>query len=320
MVYSCFIPIQTSYDENRFGDMLNTFWQEFEDFHNKQNRFANKNHIWTSSDVRFGNSHFWHFKNSLRYTKILGKFACRVCSKILGIGSAERSWGDVKHLKTNKRLHLSAETTKKQATIYGAYCMEKASMYGQLAKAETDGGPVKCWTDEDFGRQFNMFKDYSDEEEEERSKKQVRFFKAWEEEWEAEAIGKKDPVSVAKLLAKYGGLFFWDEDTEQILYTEPTELDWRKRRGKNKSGYVLPCYPEDFDKDDSDAKDNIEYWEFVDDLRYCICEYYKKHTKLGVQVIEQNAEEEEDVEEPGEQTQSTLVATAARADEESKYH
>lgn len=115
-------------DEALMGELLNTFWQEFEDFHNKLGPYSNKDHIWISTDIRLCNSHFWHSKNSLRYTKILGQFACRVCSKILGIGSAERSWGDVKHLKTNKRSHLSAENIKKQATIYGAYCIEKADI------------------------------------------------------------------------------------------------------------------------------------------------------------------------------------------------
>lgn len=292
-----------NHDEDKFGEILNTFWEEFEDFHTKKGKFANKNHIWTSHDIRFGNSHYWHFKNSLRYTKILGSFACRVCSKILGIGSAERSWGDVKHLKTNKRSHLSGEATKKQATIYGAYCMEKASMFGQMEKE----GPITIWDDNDFDKTFDMSCDK--EGEEVTTRKQIRFFKAWEEDWEEKAILTKDPVSVAKLVAKYGGLAFWDDDTEQILVSEEKELDWRKRRGKNKSGYCLPCYPEDYDKESEDAEDDIVYWEFVSDLRYSIAEHYKKNPSLGVQVLENKDDEE--TAEAAEESQTTL---------ESKYH
>jgi hypothetical protein len=67
----------------------------------------------------------------LRFTSIFGQFACRVCSKIKGIGSAERSWGDVKHLKTNQRSHLSSRATKMQATIFGASCVQLARLKQQ---------------------------------------------------------------------------------------------------------------------------------------------------------------------------------------------
>jgi hypothetical protein len=227
---------------------------------------------------------------SEEYTKVLGKFACRVCSKILGIGLAERSWGDVKHLKTNKRSHLSHDSIKKQATIYGAYCMEKASIYGKMAAEKENQGPIRFWTDEDFDEEFNMFKD--DERNKDKNKV-IRFFKGWEEEWEQAAILNKDPVNEAKLLSKYGGLQFFDEDTEGMLQIESEHLDWRRRR-KDTGGYVLICYPEHYDKDSPNAKDAIEYWAFVDDLRYSICEYYKKNEKLGVQVLEQPGTNEEE--------------------------
>jgi hypothetical protein len=91
------------HDDANLGDMINLFWEEFDFFHNKAGPFENREHIRVSGDVRSGASHIWHSKNSLRYTKVFGQLACRVCSKILGIGSAERAWGDVKHLKTNKK-------------------------------------------------------------------------------------------------------------------------------------------------------------------------------------------------------------------------
>jgi hypothetical protein len=39
----------------------------------------------------------------------MGHVACRVTSKVLGIGAEERSWGDVKQLKNDKRSHLSID-------------------------------------------------------------------------------------------------------------------------------------------------------------------------------------------------------------------
>ena len=69
---------------------------------------------------------------SLRFTKILGRLACRITSKIIGIGSAERNWGDVKHLMSGKRSHLLGKTLEKQATIYGTSCVEIAKISRDL--------------------------------------------------------------------------------------------------------------------------------------------------------------------------------------------
>jgi hypothetical protein len=96
--------------------MIDTFWSEFEDFQGKTGPYAHCPNIWNSVDITQGKLHIWHKKNTLCYTKMMGRLACRVTSKIPGMGSAERSWGDIKHLKTNKRLHLSAESVKMQAT------------------------------------------------------------------------------------------------------------------------------------------------------------------------------------------------------------
>jgi hypothetical protein len=57
---------------------------------------------------------------------VLGYVACRVTSQVLGIGAAERSWGDVKQLKTDKRSHLSVEAVEQQSIIFGAASMHKA--------------------------------------------------------------------------------------------------------------------------------------------------------------------------------------------------
>eukprot|EP00957_Ditylum_brightwellii_P082301 6258080-Ditylum_brightwellii.AAC.1 len=46
--------------------------------------------------------------------------------KILGIGEAERLWGDVKCIKTGKCLHIKDELLKKQLVIFGAASMEKS--------------------------------------------------------------------------------------------------------------------------------------------------------------------------------------------------
>jgi len=115
------IIIKVNNDKEKLGDLINTFWSEFEEFQSKSGPYLEREYIFRNHpDLTDSRTSFWHKKETLRYTKIFGKFACRVCSKILGIGSAVRSWGDVKHLKVNKRSHLSGERVKK--TSYNFWC------------------------------------------------------------------------------------------------------------------------------------------------------------------------------------------------------
>lgn len=86
-------------DEDRY-QKIDTFWSEYSLFKNKLSPY-NRPHIWNSHDIH-NSSHLWHEKYSLPFTKVLGATACRVTSKILGIGACERAWGDVKHLKTGE--------------------------------------------------------------------------------------------------------------------------------------------------------------------------------------------------------------------------
>ena len=81
---------------------LDTFWSEYKNFNQKKYPYDRKYFIWNSKDISDGNSHIWHQNYSLPSTKVLGFVACRVTSKTLGIGSAERSWGDGKKIKSGK--------------------------------------------------------------------------------------------------------------------------------------------------------------------------------------------------------------------------
>ena len=68
------------------------FWTEYTDFQNKNGSFYGDVLIFKSKDIRDGNSHFCNQKYSLPCTKVIGFIACRVTSKVLGIGAAEHSW------------------------------------------------------------------------------------------------------------------------------------------------------------------------------------------------------------------------------------
>ena len=52
--------------------------------------------------------------------------ACRVTSKVLGIGAAERSWGDVKTIKYGKKSAISSNVSEKQSIVYTSACIESS--------------------------------------------------------------------------------------------------------------------------------------------------------------------------------------------------
>jgi hypothetical protein len=86
-----------------------------------------------------------HKKYSLPVTKVLGKLACLVISTILGIGTAERNWKQVKAVKSGQQVNTTIGKTTKQVLIYAQYQQAKAQ--GQMKNRATAG---KLWEDEDF--------------------------------------------------------------------------------------------------------------------------------------------------------------------------
>ena len=80
------------------------FWTECKEFYNKIASFDGDEFIWKIKNIRDVNSHLWHQKYSLPWKKVIGFVTCRFISKVLGIGEAERSLGDVKTIRSGKDL------------------------------------------------------------------------------------------------------------------------------------------------------------------------------------------------------------------------
>jgi len=215
-------------DGPNMDEMMDVFWSEYDEFLSKSGVFGGHDYIWNASVLQVGESYKWHKKYSLPFTKYFGKFACQVTSKILGIGSAERNWGEVKHLKTDKQSHLLAEHTKKQATIFGSDCAERAQIKRDAAtRHEPESTTVDTffWDDDDFDSELD-FNSASYEKEQKKKSKSKHVVKCWMEDWEVEAVAKKDPVAEAKLLQKYGGLEFYDIDNNLGCLICDDELVW----------------------------------------------------------------------------------------------
>lgn len=254
-------------DSDELAEIMNTFWDEFEHFRSKTEYFQ-KSYIWsvTNNDLSTGKSHLWHKKNSLIQTKVFGKFACRVCSKIVGMGSAERNWGDVKYLKSMKRSHLSADAVEKQATIFGASCMADAALERKKALENTTE-PYKFWDEKDFDMQFDMFADVIEKES------TKRYIKCYLEEWEHAYVIKKDEVCEARLLTKYGGLEFDDLDDLSIHYT----IDNKSMEYRRYNGWCVKAY---------EGGQTKEWTPWTIDrtgaLHDCLAAYYAKHPEKNV--------------------------------------
>lgn len=259
-------------DSTEYGSIVNTFWSEFDTFRKKLVPFQ-KPHIWNESnqDLALGHAHRWHAKNSYYHTTYFGKLACRVCSKIVGMGSAERNWGDVKHLKSSKRSHLSTERTEKQATIFGASCMADAALERQKVQ-ETSVACVKFWDESDFNSQFDLLAE--DDSLLPTAKKRV--VKCYFEDWELTDVRSKDIVSQAKLLRKYGGLEFDDIDNGDHYTIDGDEMQWHRV-----NGWMVKAYKKGDDKED--------WTPFVISpnaaLFDCLFLYYNRHPAQNITAI-----------------------------------
>jgi hypothetical protein len=270
-------------DSDELAQVMNTFWDEFEQFKSKTGPFQ-KSYIWSDSnrDLLLGRSYLWHKKNSFFQTTILGKFACRVCSKIVGMGSAERNWGDVKYLKSEKRSHLSAEAVEKQATIFGASCMMDADIERKKVQSNTEER-YKFWDEDDFDKEFDLLGPATTGE------KGQRILKCYFEAWEEEHLRNKSDVSKARFLRKYGGLEFDDVDQAGVHYRIcDKELVFRRRFKEDRGGWSVVAY---------DDKNQKQTWiiEKGCPLHDCIATYYRKHPELNTKILLRK-EQVEDIE------------------------
>jgi hypothetical protein len=87
----------------------------------------------------------WHYTWMLSRTKVLEKLACLVLSKILGIGTAEHNWKQVKKIKDGDRSHLGPEVTSNITNIYGQYQQVKS-----CNRDDQRSSVDKLRTEEDF--------------------------------------------------------------------------------------------------------------------------------------------------------------------------
>jgi hypothetical protein len=256
--------------------LIDTFMEEYGDFTNRRGVFARDN-IWIMAADKNCKAYRWHFKYSYQQTKVMGKLACLVLSKILGIGTAERNWKQVKAVKSGQRVNTSIDKTRKQVLIYAQYQQMRAQ-----AQAMTLSAAGRLWDDKDFeGLKMDVFckeiqMSLVDEKVGE-PEEPVRILRLWKEQWELKKIGPQgNQLLEARLMNKYGGLKLCDIDEGNRVMTV-TKIIFEKQRGKNAYHVftTLPGYDPAIG-DNEEANDPYwQQWEINEDLHDCMRTYYE---------------------------------------------
>ena len=144
--------------EKELHESLDMFWSEYTNFNQNNDPFDGNEFIWNSKDISDVNSHLWHQKYSLPSTKVLGFVAWRVTLKILGIWSADRSWGDVKTIKPGTTSALGSDISKNPSIVYTSACIEELSIVKTLSHTDIkDASHSHLWNDEDHAFDYQLY-------------------------------------------------------------------------------------------------------------------------------------------------------------------
>ena len=266
--------------EEEKARLIDVFWKEHSDFANRTGLF-NRGHIWIIAEKPDEIAWMWHKKYSVPLTEVLGKLACLVTSKILGIGTAERNWKEFKEVKSGKRINLKNEKAKKQAIVYGAYQQQNARL-----RKEKLAASGKMWVDADFEccKMGPFCKDILSDLEQRKEGGVERRFLAWKERRENKVIGPKgDAIFEAMLVMKYSGLQWLDPDDEYSRRTvHPDRMWFVKKKGNNH--YCIWACKDDYNHSLPPNKQEDEYdiWETTEDFYECVCHFYDKSPQLNV--------------------------------------
>ena len=251
----CYDP---TIDAEEKKDLFRTEMKHFQD----QTGVFDKPSRWSTADVISGRSYLWHEKYSLPYTEVLGHVGCRTTSKVTGIGSCERAWGGVKHIKSGKRQHLGAKATEMQSIIYTtariATARIKATQYEGIITVPGSG----MWNDDDINFDLDL-ENFGVDTAVLRNVSRNRIFRCWVEDWEKEAKSKNDPVQEARLLQKYKDMVFYDPDNGVNYTVHPGNMEYQ--RGRGGGWMVIGIPPEDCGLEDEPFEIGVLLMELIVD-------------------------------------------------------
>ncbi len=150
--------------------------------HVNQTGILNSDTMWYAA----GKSDFvvacrWHYTWTLSRNQGLGKLACLVLSKISGIGTAKRSWKQVKKIKYGDPANLRNKVTAKIINVYGQYQQVKL-----CNKDDQRSSVGRLWTEEDlYCMKMDVFcADIADSLETDARIQNLKTFCNWNKDWQ----------------------------------------------------------------------------------------------------------------------------------------
>jgi hypothetical protein len=174
-----------------------------------------------------------------------------------------------------------------QSTVYGNHCKVKAKKREDAALAAN----AFFWDEADFSK-LGLQK-FGIDADEQLGRISVRCFKAWLEEWERDNIRKNHSVSEARLLEKYGGLRFYDDEGHFNVTICANDMCWSTVKGAK--GWCVKALKDSYDpKTNPDAFQpwSIDY--HTNDLHDVIAAYYEKHPEATVKIINRHDDDGDD--------------------------
>jgi hypothetical protein len=261
------------------ANLVHNFWDDYSNFTLRTGKFEDPD-IWVIAARPDQAAHLWHKVYSLNRSHVLGKLACIVLSKGLGMGSAERHWKLIKAVKSGTRASTGTVKCKQQGLVYGASQQQKAR--SRETKLSIAG---KLWCDEDFaGCKMDLFcEEIINSVTATDAVVERRIFRAWREGWEKEKLGPNgNTILHARLVKKYGGLQWLDPDNGfRLNVGHPNQMSFFRKRGDNQYYVFGMLEGYDINKTPEEQEDCYEPWDqAIDDFYEQVVDFYKGKTEV----------------------------------------
>jgi hypothetical protein len=169
----------------------------------------------------------------LSRTKVIGKLACLVLSKILGIGTAKRNWKQVNKIKYGDHANLGNKVTAKITNVYGQY--QQAKLRNRDDQRSSVG---RLWTEENLHcMNMDVFcADIAESLDKDARIQNMKTFHNWNKDWQQPSKGvgpRGDAVLEERLKKKFLGIKLIYKDKQFWIHS----IEFHEKKGRN--GYYL---------------------------------------------------------------------------------
>ena len=137
--------------EEEMAVILDLFWADYIALDNMIGSFDADEFILKIKDIRDGNSHLWHKNIHFLSPMFLVLLYVESHKRFLVFGASERSWGDVKKIKSSKTSSTSSGVSEKQSIVYTSTCIESDRIEQYHSDKQIHGNcSSRTWNKEDY--------------------------------------------------------------------------------------------------------------------------------------------------------------------------